>query len=40
MPCIFNNKPFVFYNSPQHYKNNDSDAIFKDIPDKGDTTRK
>ena len=39
MPCIFYNKPCVFFNVPQQEKNDDSDAIFKGIPDKGDTTR-
>ena len=40
MPCIFYSKPCVFFNVPQQEKNDDSDAIFKGIPDKGDTTRK
>ena len=40
MPCIFYSKPCVFFNVPQQEKNDDSDAVFKGIPDKGDTTRK
>ena len=40
MPCIFYNKPCVFFNVPQQEKNDDSDAVFKGIPDTGDTTRK
>ena len=30
----------MFFDIPQQEKNDNSDAIFKGIPDKGDTTRK
>ena len=40
MACIFYNMPYVILHGAQQGENNSSDAIFKGIPNKGNTNLK